>query len=310
MNSTSVDNVISPVEYMTLVGQPAGFVSIFTFFLYGIYSVLFWVYLYLELRQSGPRRRPTLFQISILSLYILITVLTILYTSSVYHAITSQTMLELSFQLPVSKLDTNYFSFLTLNAAAMGVYMTANSIADLVLLCRCYFLWTSKKFVMLFPAVLCTVNLALFISGLIMMNLHPKTIQFPDPPFNSLRVGQNSFDIPTVMAIMSGVVTLLANLLLTVLIASRIYWLSRATKDIGIKRLMIIIVESGLLYPLILGIGICLSPYISLVRLLPIAAQAMGIAPTIIMIRVNLLARTRNHDSISDWSTDFEEYSK
>ena len=74
----------------------------------------FWVYLYLELRQSGLRRRPTLYQISLFSLYILITILTILYTSSVYHAITSQTMLELSFQFPVSKLDANFFSFLTL----------------------------------------------------------------------------------------------------------------------------------------------------------------------------------------------------
>ncbi|KAF9065389.1 hypothetical protein BDP27DRAFT_1331984 [Rhodocollybia butyracea] len=191
--------------------------------------------------------------------------------------------------------DLHYFSFLDLNSAVMTIYMIANSIADSILLCRCYHLWASRKSVIAPPIILCTLNLALFFFGVI--NERKKDRNF-DPPFLLTSAQEPIFGIATILGLAFCVVTLVTNLLLTALIAGRIFWLMKTTNKYldgksqvncqRIKRIVIIIVESGCLYPLTVLVAACLVVLISPVKLVPIAAQTMGIAPTLIMVRVDL----------------------
>ncbi|KAF5373195.1 hypothetical protein D9757_010553 [Collybiopsis confluens] len=120
------------------------------------------------------------------------------------------------------------------------------------------------------------------------------------------------------MSLAFAIGTIVTNLLLTALIAGRIFWLTKTTNGTSdhttkkYPRLVAIFLESGLLYPLTVLIGICFLSVATPVELQPITAQTMassrllnpfhfrplissplhlqGIAPTLMMVRVDLSA--------------------
>ncbi|KIK50898.1 hypothetical protein GYMLUDRAFT_417559 [Collybiopsis luxurians FD-317 M1] len=179
--------------------------------------------------------------------------------------------------------------------------MIANSIADGILICRCYYLWAGRKSIIAVPVVLYTLNSFFILAGLL---TEMKREQHSNPPFllNSISLDQTSFNIAAMMSLAYGILTLVTNLFLTALIAGRIFWLTRTTNSHNnapdtvdnrqITRLILITVESGCLYALTLIVGVCFIPFMSPAKFMPILAQTMGIAPTLIMVRVDLTANT------------------
>jgi hypothetical protein len=70
----------------------------------GIYTVLILINIYLE-KHQGRQHRPKIFKICLLSLYVLITILTVLATVTNYEWLTSDTLVELWLTPPNTELD-------------------------------------------------------------------------------------------------------------------------------------------------------------------------------------------------------------
>ncbi|KIK57755.1 hypothetical protein GYMLUDRAFT_45928 [Collybiopsis luxurians FD-317 M1] len=134
--------------------------TITTFFLYGLYSLLFCIYIQIQIRDSrshrpGNRhRRPTFFRISLPALFLLISLDVILSTISLYEQLRSQTLLDLvSGKQSLTEPDAHYFRFCNFELAASVVFTVASTMADTVLLYRAYTLWDRKKTIVI-PAVI------------------------------------------------------------------------------------------------------------------------------------------------------------
>ncbi|KAF5373194.1 hypothetical protein D9757_010552 [Collybiopsis confluens] len=282
--------LINPVTYVERAIMPVEAILIISFALWGIYTVLFCTYVYFQVNFfNWSRKRPFLYPVSLVVLYILITFQSILSTLSLNRALTSNTMIQLTFNPSfLSSVasgqgpDSGYFDFLRLNFGAEVAYMTASFIADGILICRCYHLWGARMSVVAVPMVLYILNLGLSITGLVTEGTREMNF---DPPFllaPGLRKVELRLALSLSLAFAIG--TVITNLLLTALIAGRIFWLTKISNDISdpertsqaFSRLVMIILESGLLYAFALIIGVCLLPVITPVELLPITAQTMA----------------------------------
>ncbi|KIK62772.1 hypothetical protein GYMLUDRAFT_490575 [Collybiopsis luxurians FD-317 M1] len=112
--------------------------------------------------------------------------------------------------------------------------------------------------------------------------------------------GEKIFNTATSLTIAFGVSTLLVNVLLTTLIAGKILWSVRTTNKylnapghVNSRKttwLVKIVLESGFLYASTMIVTICLVPYFNSILFLPVVAQTMGIAPTLMAVRVDLSA--------------------
>ncbi|KIK62320.1 hypothetical protein GYMLUDRAFT_556165 [Collybiopsis luxurians FD-317 M1] len=144
--------LVPPIMFVQQTVQPLEAIQLLSFFLWGIYTVLFIVYVYFRVKQDQFNTRPRLYIVSLTALYLVIAVLTLLYTLSFNQAIISDTMIELTFDSSFSPSvglddipDSHYFEFLSLNFGSTILYLIANCIADGVLICRCYYLWAARK---------------------------------------------------------------------------------------------------------------------------------------------------------------------
>ncbi|KAF5373199.1 hypothetical protein D9757_010551 [Collybiopsis confluens] len=311
---------ITPVVYVEKSAQPLQAILLTTFALWGIYSVLFCTYIYFQVYFfQRSRKRRFIYPVSLIALYILITAHTIFSTLSFNRALTSETMIELTYNPSFlssvagthSSPDSRFFDFLRFNMAGEVSYMIASFIADGILICRCYYLWAARKSVIAAPIFFYILNLGFFLAALVTEATSEDNF---DPPF--LLASPTGYGIALKLALVFALVTIITNMLLTGLIAGRIFWLTKAAKSEhnsgAYSRLLAIILESGLLYAFTLIIGVCLLSVMSLVEFLPISAQAMasvshsvyitstphlflvatlqGIAPTLILVRVDLRA--------------------
>jgi len=182
--------------------------------------VLVWVYVYFHV-QKRRRRRPHFYDISVLALYLLITVITILSTASFYQESISITTLEIASNYFRPRPDSHYIFFLNMEFVQEVFITIANSVADSILLCRCYYLWGSRKSVIFGPAVLCALNIVVATVGVIY-----------DKKANTLIVLQSSLlagnSLPVFsLSLASLACTFLTDCILTILIAIRLRWLSR-----------------------------------------------------------------------------------
>ncbi|KAF9060630.1 hypothetical protein BDP27DRAFT_1339349 [Rhodocollybia butyracea] len=295
------DFFITPIRYVEQVVEPLEIIKML--FLQGIYTVLFCLYIYFQIVQRSTRQKPKFYIISLSLLYVLITSVTILYMTSTYESLISGTMIGLTFspsfrQLSVDQHtnpDIHYVAFLDQNTSMMTIYMIAKQLIGLVQLCRCYHLWESRKSIITPPIILCALNALFFIGGLILETQKESNL---DPPFLLASERKNIFGIATILSLTFALVTMATNVLLTALIAGRLFWLMKMTNKYldtnsqmnhqKIKQIPIIIIESGCLYPATIIVATCFIVSISPLQLVPIVAQTMGIAPTLIMVRVDL----------------------
>ncbi|KAJ7732922.1 hypothetical protein DFH07DRAFT_990507 [Mycena maculata] len=246
-------------------------------FLYGIYLVLFGFYLHiLHTRGISNNRFLTIATISLFMLG------------------TSHFALLAADALGIESEDSTAEIFSALNAAANGVYVTSNVIADTIFLFRCYAIWNFERKMIIIPA------------------LYIIAVAF----FGYLNLVQSIMDVENVASdshlsrdgltfLLSVLPSLVATVMLMCLSAGRIWGLAHAARRVMGRKIAgryytvcAMILESGALYfaggmAYIFLIG----PYSTDFQSGGVLGQLVGIAPTIIAVRVGLGKSVESVDS-------------
>ncbi|KIJ54786.1 hypothetical protein M422DRAFT_64021 [Sphaerobolus stellatus SS14] len=157
-------------------------------------------------------------------------------------------------------------------------------LGDLFLLWRCWLVWGGNYYVLILPFLTSVGGLACLTEVLhLLLGINPSA---PVPPSSLVPLGLAGYILP-----------LCTNVMITGLIAGRIYWVTRGVSGLaGItdtkptRKAISILVESGALYLLVQFIFVILfgiqHPSEAIVGVT--AVQIYGIAPTLIIIRVGL----------------------
>uniref|UniRef100_A0A0W0G3R4 Uncharacterized protein n=1 Tax=Moniliophthora roreri TaxID=221103 RepID=A0A0W0G3R4_MONRR len=206
--------------------------------------------------------------------------------------------LGLGFSIVDSPWGLSQFDILSdLVLTRMALLMCSNTVADIILIWRCYLLWGQRKKVIIVPALLCVATNVFPVVALIQASLNISSGIFArDMP--------NSQEFRNYAVFLLG--ALFTNLLLTVLLAARILYISRKVmkytgKDVNkmYRTAFATTLESGLLYPVVLipvsSIVLRELPWLTITSestLLAIARdslhQVVGIAPTLVIVRMSL----------------------
>ncbi|KAJ7732924.1 hypothetical protein DFH07DRAFT_968198 [Mycena maculata] len=174
--------------------------------------------------------------------------------------------------------DRTFQLALSLNQAAKAVYVTSNIMADAIFIFRCYAVWNSRIRIVLLPIIL-TIALAVF--------------GYTDAVSQSFFFYDNyTASLTLDAAIATSVFT---TFVLMGLSAGRIWWLARSARQVMGRKITgkyyticAMILESGALY-CVGGIA-----YVIVAEIYPattsgaVLGQLVGIAPTIIAVRVGL----------------------
>ncbi|KAF9074059.1 hypothetical protein BDP27DRAFT_246697 [Rhodocollybia butyracea] len=294
ISASQVDNVIVALTFDET--RPDFIMLIWVVMLYGGYTVLLSLYAYLQVQQRGRKRY---YQISVLILYMLAT------TALVLAILAYNQENLLLFAVVFAEINGNvgdallfdpavYHHFSVYNAlftAEAAVYVTANIIADALLLYRCYIVWGARKYVIIGPFLISIANAALALAAAALAQQNDETI-----------IANTSLKAASAISTSFLAVNLFTNCLLTGLIAGRIWWISKATRqslgadddDNSLTSIVAIILESGSLYPVALAIGMGLNAANSVFSVEPILTVIVGMAPTLIMVRTDLDISIRN----------------
>ncbi|GAW09114.1 phophatase 2c family protein [Lentinula edodes] len=285
-NNTSTETVdLGKVVFG--VTEPTFIMEMFVLLFYGIYTMLFGLYVYLQIHQRGQQRY---YQISLLLLYLLATMAVVV--SILIEKQMTLFTLDLTFTDDLSDplVASHFISYANLTVAAEGIYVAANIIADALLLYRCYVVWGSKKYVIAGPIVISLVNTVIaIVSAALIKNNAGRLL-------NTAGVENTSLQAADIISYAFLSVNLFTNLMLTGLIAGRIWWIARDTRrslgidnssDKSIGGIAAMVLESGLLYPVALVVGLALTVP-GTVDVQAILTLIVGIAPTLIMVRTDL----------------------
>ncbi|KAJ4477484.1 hypothetical protein J3R30DRAFT_3703910 [Lentinula aciculospora] len=295
MSTVNITTSADPSQafFDTLV-RPSYSIILFEFIFYGAYTVLFTVYVYLQVQQRGRRR---LCQISLAVLYLLATASMILDALAVQEVLVYLigTLLQLGASQETSSISgqaSSHFDLeISLRVAGMALYVTANFVADALLLYRCYIIWGSKKLVVVGLALVSFVN-----TGFACVATYFDKYDAGDMVQSE---GQDSArnDPEKNIELAFLVNNLVTHLLLTGLIAGRLwsnFLFPNKTLEVSYRSqgrfeaIVSMLLESCLLYPIALVISIILKTQQSAIDIMPILIQIVGIAPTLIMVRADL----------------------
>ncbi|ESK94374.1 hypothetical protein Moror_8156 [Moniliophthora roreri MCA 2997] len=189
--------------------------------------------------------------------------------------------------------------------------LLANIIADAILIWRCYIVWSGNIKIIMFPAALCLTNNIL---GTVVIVRYSTDIGIGLLAF-IIDVEENTEDIRVIAAFL--LMTALTNLLITVMIAGRIYFIShKASKYVDknvnkmYRTVIAVVLESGLIYPI--SLIIYTSSVLAVVKTISMMDESedisegqnrmqlltmlmqttlnqfVGIAPTLIIVRTGL----------------------
>ncbi|ESK85030.1 hypothetical protein Moror_15723 [Moniliophthora roreri MCA 2997] len=290
-NSSVTEEDVAPFDSTTnILVQPIANLTVM-FYVHGIYTVLFIISLHILIhRQDRPNR----------VLYMFFT--TALFTlTSAYIAVETffdayQATLEFTF---TKNQDWALFLAYLYHSNAKTIMagfdyilpLCLVTIADLMLLHRCYVIWGSSKWIA-FPFIFVMLSLAIceiVASIFVIIGIS----NYADPAKVQLLLQGSTIDTAFWLAEMG------VNIILTMLTAGRIWWISQeAQKYLGpaiktkYNTIVAIILESGILYPIFLTTYVV---YLLLLdpestgslpfSLLTVTYQVAGIAPTLIIIR-------------------------
>ncbi|KAI3614481.1 hypothetical protein WG66_009732 [Moniliophthora roreri] len=270
--------------------------------LYGVYTVLFSTCIFILVKQKHNRYIVHCLVMS--ALFILAT------AGFVFNArdIINQLLWEVAGLTKVLDLNSPIVAPMT---ARSKINLLDSIIADAILIWRCYIIWGRNIRVIIIPTLLCIANNVL---GIVVIIRYSKdigigisaTVLQPYRGDKALRI------IPAFLFM-----TALTNLLITFLIAARIYVISRrAAKYVGknvnrmYRTVISIVLESGLIYPLVLIVyassGLTVFSSLIMLQSHPVSLevqkrmqllavllqstlnQFVGIAPTLIIVRIGL----------------------
>ncbi|KAJ3781526.1 hypothetical protein GGU10DRAFT_106762 [Lentinula aff. detonsa] len=284
-NDTSEDG--DPGAIVFGITEPMFILVMFELFFYGAYTMLFGLYVYLQIHQRGRQR---CYQISLLLLYLLATaaVVILIMVEKQMTLFTLDVTLTADINDPIAA--SHFRTYASLTVAADGVYVAANIIADALLLYRCYIVWASRKYIIAIPVLISLINtvIAIIAAALVKNNAGRLLV--------TAGVKNSSLQVASIITDAFLSVNLFTNLMLTCLIAGRIWWIARATRqalgvndsnDKSINSIAAMVLESGLLYPIALIFGLALTVK-GTVEVQPMLTLIVGIAPTLIMVRTDL----------------------
>ncbi|KAJ7585292.1 hypothetical protein C8J56DRAFT_950300 [Mycena floridula] len=255
---------------------------------YGVYSVLFSLCIYV-LRKRREMQHRWLHFTFIVALYSLATVHMVLMSTLAfkfdgillgYSAFIQSLGWDHSFHLP---------TVLALSLALKVLFLVSNLLADTILIYRCYLVWGRNRRVIILPALgyICTI---VFFG-----------VQF---------ASDSTAGLAAVIAFLAA--TFVTNLITVGLTAGRIWWIarkSRALLGLTTKRrystAIAVVLESGIVYPVMLFAGtmtLITGGSIGTWIFVGIIYQAVGIAPTLVIVRVSLGV---THDDVESSMTAF-----
>ncbi|TFK31630.1 hypothetical protein BDQ12DRAFT_729391 [Crucibulum laeve] len=167
------------------------------------------------------------------------------------------------------------------------IYITSNCIADILVIYRCYTIWNNSKRVIIVPSIMLLAGSA---CGYTFIGLSEQEYRFRDLLRAFLFI------------------TLALNVLVTVLMAGRIWWISKKARAIlgpGLagkyNTAIAIIVESGIIYAIYVTVDVVFQLYPLDAGL----AQVVGIVPTLMIVQVGLGRNTKDIDTtVSRLRTD------
>ncbi|KIK65935.1 hypothetical protein GYMLUDRAFT_952793 [Collybiopsis luxurians FD-317 M1] len=276
--------------------QPYFLYLIFDVLFYGVYTLVFGIYVYLQIQQ---RNRLHYYQIALLLLYLLGTGAVVV--GILDYREWSEWLLStvLSKDMTAPSAVAHYKSLVDLDFAGGAIYATANAIGDSILLYRFYVLWRPKRYVTAVFATICFVNTVIMFTSVALEIANRARIYQEDLTENYT----SSVKALVTLTIPYILINLLVNLVLTGLIAGRICWIFHASKQVlgphipqdrKINGVSAIVLESGLLYPLALVVDIALSTSGQKMETTPVLTLIVGIAPTLMMVRTDLGITTDN----------------
>ncbi|KAJ7494144.1 hypothetical protein FB451DRAFT_1388251 [Mycena latifolia] len=253
-------------------------------FLYGVYLIMFGFYLDI-LRTQGVANHRFL-TVAIISLFVLCTAHCTLVIA------TAVVLTRAGSDLAPYLISPSWFSsgrntsLVYIVYVTNRVYVTSNIVADSIFIFRCYAIWNRRRNVIIFP-----ILLTLAVAGLGYSNDILSLVARADEGLNFL---------------LSMIMSLATTFFVMGLTVGRIWWLARAAREVLGKKVVkkyytvcAMILESGSLF----GVGGI--AYIVMVMVLPwestmtgaVIGQLVGIAPTIIALRVGLRCSVEDVDS-------------
>ncbi|KAI0271304.1 hypothetical protein BC834DRAFT_435837 [Gloeopeniophorella convolvens] len=205
--------------------------------LYGVYFVLFVGCV--KVLVNRRRRRAG-------ANYRLITVSSILFALITWHEIIDAIRLFLAYRN--SQTDTGadiYFANVTQTLSVMktAVYLAETVVSDLFILYRCYIVWNANIPVIILPVILYIADIGTGIAAVYTLTLISTDVVFDE---KQERITNAFFSC-----------TLAVNTVCTLLIAFRIWWSQRGTRDAkmgsSLSHVSVIVIESGAIYLTVLA---------------------------------------------------------
>uniref|UniRef100_A0A0W0G6F1 Uncharacterized protein n=1 Tax=Moniliophthora roreri TaxID=221103 RepID=A0A0W0G6F1_MONRR len=278
------------------------------YFVYGFYILLFGAYIYTNFsrqRPVGEQPNSRLYLSLTLTLFVLATVYVVAYTIEVVsRSIVFFTVLETrNYRLLVNYLlhDSEKTVVFTLEDMSS---VLLNIAADWMLIHRCYVIWSSKKRV---GVPLVVASLGTNALGLIAAIIQAVAIaDTSTDSAHSLYLLGNTLNAGYLIS------SAIVNSLITLLTAGRIWWTHRQVRDHGVhssdrlvQRVSVIILESGILYPIAIIVNLIVVNSTDGVPppfdMAPIVVLVAGIAPTMIIVRAKLGSNVGSlQDQVSD----------
>ncbi|KAI3604661.1 hypothetical protein WG66_008296 [Moniliophthora roreri] len=287
------------------------------YFLYGFYVLLFGTCISMmtsrHRKQGQEGRNHTLYLSLMVALFGLSSILVIAYTAERVHASAifysalatgDATLLENYLDHDTQKTVTYAFlvlvpiilkyalfsptlSFEIVNMLTGLRYFSVT--AESMLIHRCYLIWNAKKRVAVPLLVWSAVTNTAGLVGASMVIVNKSD--------SSTSGHQRLFDLGDIIGFSYSISSLVLNTVLTLLTAGRIWWIYRGLEAYGVHtsdvlaRIPRIILESGVLYPLVAIVGtVVINVRLTFIPFdfAPTAALAAGIAPTLIVVRAKL----------------------
>ncbi|KAJ4473005.1 hypothetical protein J3R30DRAFT_754083 [Lentinula aciculospora] len=283
-----MDDEVSEIFDMAM--RPSVNSLIFQFLFYGIYLVLGGIYISLQRQQirSEKRFQHPFYPISLLVLFVLATAGIIVSVYDVENVIQEFVVVGFTELSPESR----EVALVGYRTAIGALYATANWVY------RCYHVWNRKLWISLIPAVLSVINAGISYAAVGAIQVGADEL-FATGHSHEVTVGDN------LDYVFLGV-NIFNNLLLTGLIAGRIWWLNRVHshllgtegRDKRLNAIASMFVESGTLYPIALIVCLIIQVKGSTATMDPILLQIVGIVPTLIMAAVPTKLRPPSHRSM------------
>jgi len=247
-------------------------------FLYGIYVVLF-CFCVKTLRHCRVRHRLAL----CVAISVIFVFCTLHWILQLVNAGELLTVLEEKALVPGLHINTNELKerWNQINIVMGTIYVTSNLIADGIFIYRCYCIWDFRRRIVAVPIILLITCGCLGYASIIACGLE----------------GYSEFLFINWLFPLAVIFSVMTNVLLMALTAGRIWWIARGARAImgpavvkQYRTVIAMILESGALYctpGLLYLIVLAIRPSATQV-IFAALAQVVGIAPTIIVVRVGL----------------------